>query len=221
MTDHPRALLFVDLDGTVRKGYDELGRFVNTAADVEVFPEAVTQLRAWRDAGGLVLAVTNQAGVALGHMTMADHLAAATETVRQADGLIQKVFACTHHPDAGCFCRKPLPGMLIRAAAWSRSYGWAKPYRPSCLMVGDRPEDAEAAYHAGVRFMDAHTWRSGEVEGRSHVAAETPVAVSDAEIHARYTAKYPLSVDTSNDLAELAASVDVLRGLGLSVVAGQ
>jgi D-glycero-D-manno-heptose 1,7-bisphosphate phosphatase len=35
----PTPVLYLDLDGTVRKGYDELGRFVNTKEDVEVFPE--------------------------------------------------------------------------------------------------------------------------------------------------------------------------------------
>lgn len=45
MNDTPTPVLWLDLDGTVRHGKDELGHFVNNAADVVVFPEAVQMMR--------------------------------------------------------------------------------------------------------------------------------------------------------------------------------
>lgn len=57
-------LLLVDIDGTVRHGKDQLGRFVNNRDDVVVFPEVPPLLSAWRAHGGHICGVTNQAGVA-------------------------------------------------------------------------------------------------------------------------------------------------------------
>jgi D-glycero-D-manno-heptose 1,7-bisphosphate phosphatase len=93
-------------------------------------------------------------------MTALDHAAAVRETLRQAEQQVDAVFTCPHHPDAGCFCRKPLPGLLHRAVTWVQTYERVEPIREACVMVGDRPEDQEAAFHAGVRFIDAATWRS-------------------------------------------------------------
>jgi hypothetical protein len=69
-TFKPVPVLFLDLDGTVREGPDDpLGKFVNGPEDVRVFPEAVEQMRRWKDNGGRVLGVTNQGGIALGYVT--------------------------------------------------------------------------------------------------------------------------------------------------------
>src|SRR3954451_9677101 len=62
-----KALLVVDIDGTVRQGKDDaLGRFVNGPEDVVVFPEAVTMMQRWKDAGGRIAGVSNQGGIGLG-----------------------------------------------------------------------------------------------------------------------------------------------------------
>lgn len=158
-------LLFLDLDGTVRKGYDELGRFVNGPEDVEVFPEAVTMMRKWREEkGGRIAGVSNQGGVALGFVTLQKCVEAMHETAAQADGLFDTILFCMHHPGAAelelqrCWCRKPAPGMLIEAAA-SLSYQHHEVYPPGlALMVGDREEDAEAAHLANVDMLDARDW---------------------------------------------------------------
>jgi hypothetical protein len=61
-------LLCLDLDSTVRKGKSELGRFVHGPGDVEVFPEAVEMMRRWKNAGGRIIGVSNQGGVANGEI---------------------------------------------------------------------------------------------------------------------------------------------------------
>ena len=159
-------LLALDLDGTVRKGKDELGRFVNGPDDVEVFPEAVTLMRLWKRAGGRIIAVSNQGGIALGLVSYEKVAAAMIETHRQTGHLFDKVAWCQHHPKADdpemarCWCRKPSPGLLIESAL-EIAHAHGEIYPPHMgLFVGDRPEDEECARLAGFPFQWAHEWRS-------------------------------------------------------------
>lgn len=159
------ALLVLDLDGTVRKGFDELGRFVNGPEDVEVFPEAVTLMREWKDKGGRIIAVSNQGGIALGHVTMAKVAAAMLETHRQCDELFDKIAWCQHHPlakdpeYARCWCRKPAPGLLIESAL-DLAHRYHEMYPPYMgLFVGDRTEDSACAELCMFDFMLAADWR--------------------------------------------------------------
>lgn len=164
-------VLYVDIDGTVREGKDDaLGRFVNTAADVRVFPEAVEMMLRWRsDIGGRVVGISNQGGIALGLATYDGVAEAMAETRAQAGGLIHTVSMCPHHPDAAdprqawCWCRKPSPGAVVKAAERLRQMAdlRGESYPPSLgLFVGDRAEDAACAKNAGLRFMPADKWRA-------------------------------------------------------------
>lgn len=160
-------MLYLDLDGTVRQGLDDdLGRFVNGPDDVRVFPEAVEMMRRWKDTGGRIVGVSNQGGIALGHVTEENVAAAMRETTRQAEGLFDLVLWCKHHPQAAtarwarCSCRKPKAGMLVAAA--TELSAWFREEYPADLgmMVGDRPEDRGAAEAAGVNFCPAAAWRA-------------------------------------------------------------
>lgn len=159
-------LLVLDLDGTVRHGKDELGRFVNTARDVVIFPEALVQMRAWKAKGGRLIAVSNQGGIALGLLDYNECAKAMLRTHELAERLFDKIAWCRHHPDAidpeyaRCWCRKPSPGLLIESALdLARATGeFYPPYMG--LFVGDRPEDEQCAKLAGFPFMWAADWRS-------------------------------------------------------------
>jgi len=159
-------LLVVDLDGTVRHGKDELGRFVNSPEDVVVFPEALTLLRRWKQDGGRIVAVSNQGDIALGHTTMRQCAATMLRTWQATDRLINKLAWCRHHPAATdpemarCWCRKPSPGLLIEAALEiAAKYGEIYPPYMG-LMVGDGDEDAECARLAGFDYQWAKDWRA-------------------------------------------------------------
>jgi D-glycero-D-manno-heptose 1,7-bisphosphate phosphatase len=159
-------LLAVDLDGTVRHGFDELGRFVNGPNDVVIFPEAVEMMRRWKQAGGRIVAVSNQGGIALGHMTEGACAASMIRTHDLTGRLFDKVTYCRHHPAAEalemsrCWCRKPSPGLLIEAALdlAAQHNEYYPPYMG--LFVGDRPEDEECARLAGFDFQWAAEWRA-------------------------------------------------------------
>jgi D-glycero-D-manno-heptose 1,7-bisphosphate phosphatase len=166
-------VLYLDIDGTVRKGKDELGRFVNGPEDVEVFPEAVEMMRRWKAGGGRIIGVSNQGGIALGMVSKLQVARAMAKTHRKAGKLFDKLAVCPHHPGASdpevarCWCRKPAPGLLIEAALdLARENGeYYPPYM--ALFVGDREEDKECARLAGIDFMWAAEWRAQAGPGAS------------------------------------------------------
>lgn len=165
MKEKSTKLLVLDLDGTVRKGFDELGKWVNGPSDVEVFPEAVVMMRRWKEGGGRIVALSNQGRIALGHVAIDDVAAAMVETQRQCGGMFDRIVFCCHHPDAAdpemarCWCRKPAIGGLVGAGLdLSRQFG--EMYPPHlALFVGDRPEDEECARNCSIDFMHAAEWR--------------------------------------------------------------
>lgn len=158
------SVLWIDIDGTVRKGKDELGKFVNTKEDVEVFEEVPDILRGYKALGWRIIGVSNQGGVALGHMTMEEAMEAFGETQRQCgEGTFDKIVFCAHSPydNPPCPCRKPGTLMLSETRNWlystfNESYPWHRG-----MFVGDRPEDEMTAANAGLKFLWAEEWRTG------------------------------------------------------------
>lgn len=161
-------VLYLDLDGTVRWGKDELGHFGRSVEDVRVFPEVPPLLARYKEFGWRIVAVSNQGGIALGHLTNDECAAMMMETQKQSGNSFDKIMWCQHHPDAKdsemavCWCRKPRPGLII-LAAYALSAQYNEIYPPHLgLMVGDRlEEDKGAAENAGLPFMNAVAWRSG------------------------------------------------------------
>lgn len=159
-------ILFLDLDGTVRKGLDELGRFVNTKDDVELFPRMRERLLSYKQQGWRIVAVSNQGGIATGQAKYEDVMDAILETYRQSGGAFDRMYICQHHPAAhdpemaSCFCRKPKMGMLVMAQQDLSDQYRDEMYPPHlALMVGDREEDQKCAESAGVAFKWASDWR--------------------------------------------------------------
>lgn len=162
-------VLYCDIDGTIRWGKDELGRFVNTADDVRVFDGVADLLWSYKKLGWRIIGVSNQGGIALGHMTMLDCVRAMAETHRQTMRAFDKLVWCSHHPDAKdpemaiCWCRKPKAGLVIEGALVVAEKYPGEVYPPHLgLFVGDRFEDAECARNAGLQFMNAAEWREGK-----------------------------------------------------------
>ena len=141
---------FLDRDGVINldRGY------VAVWEDFEFLPGAVDALRALEAAGYRLIVVTNQSGIARGYYSEASFLAltARIEHALSVSGVhLTATYYCPHLADApigdyaiACECRKPAPGLLLRAASeWdidlSRSF-----------IVGDKPSDVEAGAAAGV-----------------------------------------------------------------------
>lgn len=168
----PVHILYLDLDGTVRHGKNELGHFVNTVADVHVFPEARERMREFKQNGWRIVGITNQGGVALGYMSFEVAQQIQLTTYVACEKLFDKIMLCVHHPDATnremavCWCRKPRIGNIVEAAV-RLGYEYPDEYYPPhlALFVGDRLEDRECAAGAGIGFMDAKDWRASEWKG--------------------------------------------------------
>jgi D-glycero-D-manno-heptose 1,7-bisphosphate phosphatase len=164
-TERATPVLYVDIDGTIRWGKDELGHFVNTAEDVHIFDGVPELLRAYRDAGWRIVGVSNQGGISLGHMTMADCAQAMAVTAAKCGYVFDKLAWCQHHPAAKdpefavCWCRKPRIGLIVESAY--ALAGQHREYYPPhmALFVGDRDEDRQCAENAGISFMEASEWR--------------------------------------------------------------
>lgn len=160
-------VLYCDIDGTIRWGKNELGRFVNTADDVRVFDEVPDLLRGYKSLGWRIVGVSNQGGISLGYMSEQTCVEAMNETYRQTRNAFDRIGFCPHHPDAlypemaRCWCRKPKPGLVIETAL-GLAEQTGEIYPPYLgLFVGDRPEDELCAEAAGLPFVSAEVWRTG------------------------------------------------------------
>ena len=139
-----RPAVFLDRDGVINENLD--GTYVHEWAAFRFLPGTVEAIAALHRAGYPVVVVTNQAGIAHGHLSAAsleEIHGEMVSAIRAGGGDIAAVLHCPHHPRSGCDCRKPQPGMLRRAADTlsldlSRS-----------VLVGDHLTDLQAARAAG------------------------------------------------------------------------
>jgi histidinol-phosphate phosphatase family protein len=138
-------VVLLDRDGVLNA---ETANYVKSPAELEVFPSAVDGLNRLREAGYLVYIVSNQSGVGRGFMTLAD-LGEVTEKLISVVGPLDGVYYCTHKPDDGCDCRKPLPGLLDKALADAEKRGLVT----ELWMVGDSAIDVSAGAAVGCRTV--------------------------------------------------------------------
>jgi D-glycero-D-manno-heptose 1,7-bisphosphate phosphatase len=135
--------VFLDRDGVINVKAPE-GQYVESWEEFSLLPGAVDAVRRLRAAGLRVVVVTNQRGVSLGRMTAADVESIHSRMV--ASGIdVDRVYYCPHD-DGECDCRKPLPGMLERAAREVPGVSLGR----SAAIVGDSETDMEAGRAVGA-----------------------------------------------------------------------
>jgi HAD superfamily hydrolase (TIGR01662 family) len=119
-----------------------------------------------------IAVVSNQSGVAQGLLTRAQ-VEAVNRRVEELLGPIGTWLVCPHGPDQDCDCRKPRPGLVLRAAA---RLG-LPPQR--CVVVGDIGADVEAARAAGARgiLVPTPVTLPEEIAAAPEVAADLETAV--------------------------------------------
>jgi len=148
-----RPAVFLDRDGTL---IEERG-YLSRLEDIELFPWTVDAVRALNDAGFATVVITNQAAIGRGiidHAFLDQAHAAIDRTLAEGGARIDAYYVCPHHPEAQlseyrvvCDCRKPQPGMILRACA---DLG-LDPARS--VMVGDRWLDVACGHAAGTRAV--------------------------------------------------------------------
>jgi HAD superfamily hydrolase (TIGR01662 family) len=163
----PEAVIF-DRDGTLVHDVPYNGD-PERVAPAPGTREALDRLRA---AGIPVGVASNQSGVSRGLLTEAQ-LAAVNRRLEELVGPVGFWAVCPHAPEDGCSCRKPAPGLVLRAAA---ALG-ADPHR--CVVVGDIGSDVEAAQAAGARgiLVPTPATRPEEVRSAPEVVPDLRSAV--------------------------------------------
>ena len=138
------TLLVLDRDGVINEDSDD---FIRGLQDWQPIPGSLDAIAALSRAGYRVAIATNQSGLGRGLFTRQDledihrHL---RQAVERLGGKIAGIYYCPHLPDEGCDCRKPAPGMILRAAKED-----SLDLRRSVL-VGDKVSDIESGRAAGV-----------------------------------------------------------------------
>jgi D-glycero-D-manno-heptose 1,7-bisphosphate phosphatase len=145
--------IFLDRDGVLNRLRP--GDYVKSPAELEILPGVAESVEALRQAGFLVVLISNQQGVGKGLFSQED-LDAVTQVLR-AKVPLDAVYYCTHLASEGCPCRKPRPG-LIRMAVLEHRIELSR-----SVMLGDSFSDLQAARVAGiglfVRVGDGgHPW---------------------------------------------------------------
>jgi len=127
----------------------ERGAFNYLPTHLHLNLDIIDDLRAFQSAGFLLLVITNQSGVARGIYTErhVQHFHRLLAHQLQMRGVvIDGFFYCPHHPSISkCLCRKPAPGLLLKAMAIHGIDPAAS------LAFGDMDRDIEAARSAGIR----------------------------------------------------------------------
>lgn len=141
---------FLDRDGVINTDHGYVYRW----DQFEFMPGVEDALLGLQQRGYKLVIVTNQSGIARGYFGETE-LAALNERLTQhlaAKGIhLAGIYHCPHHPDEGladlkvhCDCRKPAPGLILRAAR-DLDLDIA-----ASLLIGDKPSDIEAGQRAGV-----------------------------------------------------------------------
>lgn len=147
---------FIDRDGTL---IEEVN-FLSKVDDLRIFPYTNEALQLLKDAGYLVVVVTNQSGIGRGIFDEAAMHEVHAEMLSQLPGMIDAFYFCPHLPCDGCECRKPGLGM-IRAAAADFAIDLSNSW-----MIGDKKIDVETGRNAGMNTAMVMTGY-GRVHSRS------------------------------------------------------
>ena len=168
----------MDRDGTVS---EEVG-YMYHAGLYRPFAWTGEAIRKINDSGMKSVLITNQSGIERGyfkesvvhevHEILRQHL-------EEWEARMDAIYYCPHAPETNCDCRKPKPGMLLRAAReleidLNRSF-----------MVGDRYVDVRAANAAGVRSVLVCSGDgAAEMAKYAGLSGPQPSFVADNLLHA-------------------------------------
>lgn len=136
--------LFLDRDGVINDNRDD---YVKSWDEFVFLPRVFEALRLFAGMFPRIIVITNQAAVAKGqlsHVAARDILTRMKTEVEREGGRIDGLYYCPHASTDGCDCRKPKPGLLLRAAQ-----DHEVDLRRSFL-VGDKISDVQAALSVGA-----------------------------------------------------------------------
>ena len=139
--------VFVDRDGVINQ---ERSDYIKSISELEIYPNVAKNIKLLKDAGFLVVVITNQSAVNRGivthetinqiHNSIQDHL-------KKYGTFLDGFYYCPHTPNENCNCRKPKSGLLEKAILELNidlNSSW---------MIGDSDSDIEAADSIGCKAI--------------------------------------------------------------------
>jgi len=107
--------VFLDRDGTINVNNPE---YTSRIEDFKFFPESITALKKLSKGSFKIIIITNQSGIGRGYFKEKDLKKLHNWMVKELKkkGIrIDKIYYCPHKPSDNCLCRKPKPGMIMKA----------------------------------------------------------------------------------------------------------
>jgi D-glycero-D-manno-heptose 1,7-bisphosphate phosphatase len=148
--------VFLDRDGVIIANRDD---YVKRWEEVHFLAGSLEALRELAKTKFSIVLITNQSAVGRGLLTLdeADTInKRLSQRVQREGGRIDGCYMCPHAPWSACECRKPKPGLLLKAIADLRLDAG------SSYFIGDAVSDIEAALSAGVRPLMVSTGRGSK-----------------------------------------------------------
>ena len=195
MNEYSRKAVFIDKDGTLIPNIPyniDPGR-------ITIDDETIEGLRLLKDEGFLLIVISNQSGIAKGYFKEMD----LQQVWNKISALLQKheisidaFYYCPHEPNGiveqyamECDCKKPLPGMILKAAAELKidlSQSW---------MIGDILNDVEAGNRAGCSTIlidngNETEWKMSEERTPAFIAGNILEAAVHIKMEVTKTVQY-------------------------------
>ena len=187
MNFSPTKAVFLDRDGVVNQKAPD-GEYIRTWHEIRFLPGAANAVAHLNRAGFKVFVVTNQRGIATQKVKTHD-LLEIHERIQhefaQLGAVISQIYYCPHDLADNCFCRKPQPGMLKRAAQEHNldlRASW---------MIGDSLTDVRAGESAGCRTILLSPIALHQSQSNAFLVAESlesavPLLLYSREAHSSF-----------------------------------
>jgi D-glycero-D-manno-heptose 1,7-bisphosphate phosphatase len=162
----------MDRDGTVS---EEIG-YMYHAGLYKTFPWSGPAIHRINESGMKAVLITNQSGVARGYFK--ESMVHEVHDLLQKDlarhgAMLDAIYFCPHGPNGGCDCRKPNPGMLLRAER-ELNIDLKASY-----VIGDKHIDVETAYAAGAKAVLVLTGYGREERERHKTGERQPHLIAE------------------------------------------
>lgn len=166
--------VLLDRDGVINR---ERSDYVKSWDEFEFLPGVLPAMRKLAELYQPIVVITNQSVIGRGitEREVIDKIHQKLQHIVHSNGgRIDDFFVCPHHPNDGCLCRKPRPGLLTQAA---NRY---KLDLAQCVFIGDSVTDYQAALAVGCQPIMVKSGRQGTILS-AQIAADVPIADDLAE----------------------------------------
>ena len=165
-----RKAIFLDRDGVINQ---ERADYVKSWTEFHFIPDALDAIPLMSQIGWPIIIMSNQSAIGRGIVNRGDITEIhnqMVDAIKATGGHIDGIYICPHHPNDQCSCRKPKPGLLLKAAKDMRIH------LQESFFIGDSTSDLHAALAAGCKPILVQSGRQGkslEIETPKHL--RTPI----------------------------------------------